>query len=102
MQTLTSNMIAWIDAQQPRMIEQVCALAEINSHTFNTQGVCDVAALVAEFASVLEPDTTETIEVSAATNVDDLGNVIENPIAPVLKLIPQANFSWSALSVMVQ
>ncbi|QQE10126.1 hydrolase [Planctomycetota bacterium] len=91
MQTLSSDMTAWIDAQQSEMIKHVCALAEINSHTLNTKGICDVAKLVTEFAAVLNPDLTETIEMPAAPNVDDLGNVIENPIAPALKFTKRPN-----------
>ncbi|QDU35448.1 Carboxypeptidase G2 precursor [Poriferisphaera corsica] len=96
MNALESNTAQWIDSQQQSMVQQLCALAEINSHTYNIPGINAVAELVTQFAAPLELEAS-TLAPKPIPNIDSDGNFTQTPVAPILKFTKRPNAPIQAL-----
>ncbi len=72
----------------------IVALAEINSGSFNPDGVARCGERLAVMVDDLEPDRIEHLPVEPTPGVDASGNPIQQPVGPALRAIarPDAPF----------
>src|SRR5688572_11395619 len=75
----------WIALQRAAMRDELLALADINSGTFNAAGVGRVAdRLQARFAPLAA--SCERLDLPAHASTDDRGAVQRRPLGPALRL----------------
>ncbi|MBS97819.1 MAG: acetylornithine deacetylase [Oceanospirillaceae bacterium] len=79
-------LLSWISSRQSWMLEQTQQLAQINSGTFNAQGVSQVAQALVEIARPLNAQV-EKIALPAFRTVNLNGEREERELGPALSLI---------------
>ncbi|HUP90658.1 MAG TPA: hydrolase [Solimonas sp.] len=77
--------LQWIDAQLPAMRAELVALGNINSGTFNAEGVNRVAARLRTLFEPLGAEV-EAVDVSPQRSTADDGQVRERPLGRALRL----------------
>ncbi len=76
------------------LTNRIVALAELNSGSFNPDGVDACGERLAELVGELEPDRVETLAVEPTAQVDASGVVVHRPVGRALRAIkrPDAPF----------
>ena len=88
---LEASTIEWIATQQPQMEQDLWTLAEINSGSYNVEGVNKVAETLALWSKKLGCEV-EYIPMPPHEVIDDLGQANQKPLGHALRLFkrPQA------------
>ena len=82
---LETQTLEWIATQQHIMHQDLWAVAEINSGSYNVTGVNKVADTLAQWSKKLNCEL-EFIDMPAQDVVDDLGQLNQKPLGRALRL----------------
>ena len=85
-----STILDWIDAQQPRMLEQVVAWSNINSGTMNLPGLERFAGVLRQAFATLSGEIMD-IELAPAESVDDRGEIRRSPLGKAISITKRPN-----------
>lgn len=88
---LEQRICNWIDQQQPDMEQRLWKLANINSGSYNLDGIAKVAKQLGEWASALNCDQ-QYVDLASQLVIDDKGQQRQQPLgqALVLRQRPEA------------
>ena len=97
--------VAWpsfeaIVDRHPANIALLRHWAEINSGTFNVDGLAAMEEELVYGFSALRPDTVERIELAPAPSVDSAGNVVSRPLGKALRFTKRADARVRVLLVI--
>jgi glutamate carboxypeptidase len=84
MPSLHAEMLAWIDRQQPRMLETVSAWARIGSWSLDPAGLARMHAALTEAFAVLGP--VERLPGGSRTAIGDDGRETTTPLGDALRV----------------
>lgn len=76
----------WLASQREEMITTLKAWSNINSGSYNVDGVRAMAATIAEYAEHCLGTSATITDVAPMTVTNDNGDPVEKPIGPVLKM----------------
>ncbi len=88
--TLNDRLIRQID----QMAENVIALAEINSGSFNVDGVDRCGERLADLAQSLDPDVVETLAVGPTITLDENGHRKETSMGRALRVAKRGDAAF--------
>ena len=83
MSTSLNEAVGWLRLQHHTMLEQLVALAELNSHSESVSGLLQVADALRELFSPLEL-RCQTLELLPRQVVSDVGEILEVATGPAL------------------
>lgn len=94
MSITTAPLSDHLSSELDRLTDRIVALAEINSGTFNPDGVNRVGQRLAEMTSELAPDSTEFLPIEPTPGLDGAGVPIAQSVGDALRVIkrPDAPF----------
>ena len=81
-----SENLAWLEGQQEYMIEQLLKWSRINSGSLNLNGLEQMHRELQQLFQSLEPDDIETLDLQAAEEVADDGQLAQFPLGKALRL----------------
>lgn len=76
----------WIASQQREMLRMVLAWAEINSGSYNREGLAAMAHAIEQEFAVLEPDSVEWLDLMPIQSVSSDGGLTDIPLGQALRL----------------
>ncbi|MEM7321553.1 MAG: hydrolase [Actinomycetota bacterium] len=90
----TQELAADLGGELDRLSAAVTALAEINSGSFNPEGVNRVGHRLAQYVDDLSPTSIETIPVDPAATIDAGASIVKRPVGDALRAVkrPEAPF----------
>jgi len=77
--------LAWIDDRHDRLVRDLVRLAEINSGSYNRDGLERMASELTALFGCLE-STQERLELPDAPEIDDDGATVSRPLGPLLRM----------------
>ncbi len=94
MTVTTENLRSRLDERLDELTADIIGLAEINSGSFNPDGVNRCGERLADLVAPLAPDSVELLTVDDSPGMDPNGQPIVRPVGPALRAIarPDAPF----------
>ena len=89
-----------IEDRHPGNIALLRHWSEINSGTYNLDGLAEMEEELVEAFAALNPDTTDRIELPAAPSVDAGGNVVTAPLGKAIRFTKRADAKVRVLLVI--
>ena len=76
----------WLRSQQSEMLDTLKTWSNINSGSFNVDGINEMASTIAEYAEKCLGVKANITQLPAISVMSDDGILIEKPIGPVLQM----------------
>jgi glutamate carboxypeptidase len=89
-----------IEDRHPGNVALLRHWAEINSGTYNLDGLAEMEEELVDTFSTLNPDATERIELPPAPSVDASGNVVTMPLGKAIRFTKRADAKVRVLLVI--
>ena len=82
----TTEFGEWIESQEPEMIATLKAWSNINSGSFNVEGLNQMASTIAAYAEQCLGAKASVTQLPPIQVVNDAGVLVDRPIGPVVRL----------------
>lgn len=81
----------WIASQQDDMLKMSLAWANINSGSYNLEGLATMAAVIEQEFATLKPDSSEKLDLAPMQSVSADGGLADVPLGQALRFRKRAN-----------
>lgn len=81
----------WVASQQDAMLKMTLAWANINSGSYNLDGLATMAAVIEKEFAALEPDSSEYLDLAPMQSVSKDGGVVDVPLGQALRFRKRAD-----------
>lgn len=81
----------WIASQQDAMLKMTMAWANINSGSYNLNGLATMAAIIEQEFAALEPDSSERLDLIPMQSISSDGGLVDIPLGQSLRFRKRAN-----------